>query len=171
MLPIWPNNEPTTYGRFKQTGPENLEPYQRQGCKTWQRCAERTILPQHKYPPGVPLLKSLRGGNAPSRMRPKTKVKEGSVPRKPAKWHLSPSEKSSALTWQARGDQHQNRSITGEIFSKPWSDPHTASMPWPGRASGVSHPHLKQREGDGKSEAWPPEIGTTWTRPWECNPA
>ncbi len=54
-LPIWPNNEPTTYGQFKQTGPENLEPYQRQGCKTWQRCAERTILPQHKYPPGVPL--------------------------------------------------------------------------------------------------------------------
>ncbi len=34
-LLIWSNNEPTTYGRFKQTGPENLEPYQRQGCKTW----------------------------------------------------------------------------------------------------------------------------------------
>ncbi len=95
-------------------------------------------------------------------------MKEGSAPRKPAKWHLSPSEKFSALTWQARGDQHQNRSITGEIFSKPWSDPHIASMPWPGRASGVSHPHLKQREGDGKSEEWPLENGTTWTRPWEC---
>ncbi len=33
-LPIWSNTEPTMYGRFKQTGPENLEPYQRQGCKT-----------------------------------------------------------------------------------------------------------------------------------------
>ncbi len=54
-LPIWSNNEPKTYGRFKQTGSENLESYQSQGCKTWQRCAERTILPQHKYPPGVPL--------------------------------------------------------------------------------------------------------------------
>ncbi len=54
-LPTWSNNEPTTYGRFKQTGSENLEPYQSQGCKTWQRCVERTILPQHKYPPGVPL--------------------------------------------------------------------------------------------------------------------
>ncbi len=54
-LPIWSNNEPTTYGWFKQTRSENLEPYQRQGCKTWQRCAERTILPQHKYLPGVPL--------------------------------------------------------------------------------------------------------------------
>ncbi len=54
-LPTWSNNEPTTYGRFKQTRSENLEPYQSQGCKTWQRCAERTILSQHKYPPGVPL--------------------------------------------------------------------------------------------------------------------
>ncbi len=41
--------------RFKQTRSENLEPYQRQGCRTWQRFAERTILPQHKYLPGVPL--------------------------------------------------------------------------------------------------------------------
>ncbi len=55
MLSLWSNNEPTTYGRFKQTRSENLEPYQCQGCKTWQRCAERTILPQHKYPAGVPL--------------------------------------------------------------------------------------------------------------------
>ncbi len=121
---------------------------------------------------GYPSKKSLRGGYAPSRMRPKTK-RWREFPRLVSQRNgsLSPSEKSSALTWQARGDQHQNRSITGEIFSKPWSDPHTASMPWPGRACGVSHPHLKQREGDGKSEAWPPEIETTWTRPWECNPA
>ncbi len=54
-LPLWSNNKPTTYGWFKQTRSENLEPYQCQGCKTWQRCAERIILPQHKHPPGVPL--------------------------------------------------------------------------------------------------------------------
>ncbi len=121
---------------------------------------------------GYPSKKSLRGGYAPSRMRPKTKRwREVPAPHKPAKWHLSPSEKSSVLMWQARSGQHQNTRITGRIFSKPWSDPHTASMPWPGRACGVSHPHLKQREEDGKSEAWLPEIKTMWTRPWEYNPA
>ncbi len=72
-LPVWSNNDPPRYGRFKQTGSENLEPYQCRGYKTWQRCAERTILLQHKYPPGYPSKKSLRGGYAPSRMRPKTK--------------------------------------------------------------------------------------------------
>ncbi len=59
---------------------------------------------------------------------------------------------SSALMWQARGGQHQNTPVTGRFFSKPWSDPHTASMPEPGRACEVSHPHSKQREEDGKSE-------------------
>ncbi len=81
-------------------------------------------------------------------------MKEGAAPHKPAKWRLSPSGKSSALMWQARGGQHQNTPATGRIFSKLWSDPHTASMPVPGRACEASHPRSKQREEDGKSEAW-----------------
>ncbi len=105
-------------------------------------------------------------------MRPKTKRwRKTTRQRKPAKWRLSPSEKSSALTWQARGGQHQNTPAIGRIFSKLWSDPHTASMPILARACEASHPHSKQREEDGKSEVWPPESETMWTRPWECNQA
>ncbi len=36
--------------------------------------------------------------------------------------------------WQARDGQHQNTPAIGRIFSKLWSDPHTAPMPVPGRA-------------------------------------
>ncbi len=54
-----PKTNQTAYGWFKQTEPENPEPYQYQGCRTWQKCAERTILPLHKYPPEEPLWKEL----------------------------------------------------------------------------------------------------------------
>ncbi len=155
----------------------------RQDLRTWSRFKVKIVKPDkgvRRGPScrhtnilqGYPSKKSLRGGHVPSRMRPKTK-RWRKVPRliSQRKWRLSPSEKSSALTWQARGGQHQNTPATGRIFSKPWSDPHTASMPVPGRACEASHPHSKQREEDGKSEVWPPESETMWTRPWECNQA
>ncbi len=172
-LPIWSNNEPTTYGRFKQTRPENLEPYQCQGCKTWQRCAERTILPQHKYPPGeYPSKKSLRGGYAPSRMRPKTK-RWREFPRLISQRNGISHPVRNPLLW--RGKPAANSTKTDQLlggFSPNLGAIHIQlQCPDRGRACGVSHPHLKQREEDGKSEAWPPEIETMWTRPWECNPA
>ncbi len=155
----------------------------RQDLRTWSRINVKVVKPDkgvRRGPScrntnilqGYPSKKSLRGGYASSRMRPKTK-RWREFPRLISQRNgvSHPVRNPLLWLWQARGDQHQNRSITGEIFSKPWSDPHTASMPWPGRACGVSHPHLKQREGDGKSEEWPLENEMTWTRPWECNPA
>ncbi len=91
-------------------------------------------------------------------MRPEDwEVKDGHAPRKPAKWHLSPSEKSFALMWQAHGGQHQNTHQLGGFFSKCWSGPHTSSMLELDWACEASHPHSKQRDEDGKSEVWPPE--------------
>ncbi len=149
----------------------------RQDMRTWSRIKVKVVKPDkgvRRGPAcrntnilqGYPSKKSLRGGYAPSRMRLKTKRwRKVPAPQKPAKWRLSPSEKSSVLMWQARGDQHQNTPATGRIFSKPWSNPHTTSMPVLGRACEGSHPHSKQRLEDGKSEVWPPESETMWTRP------
>ncbi len=155
----------------------------RQDLRTWSRINVEVVKPDkgvRRGPScrntnilqGYPSKKSLRGGYTPSRMRPKTK-RWRKVP-----LHISqrngfshPVRKSSVSMWPARSGQHQNTPVTGRIFSKTWSDPHTASMPELGRACEVSHPHSKQREEDGKSEVWPPESETMWTRPWECNQA
>ncbi len=154
----------------------------RQDLRTWSRIKVKVVKPDkgvRRGPScrntnifqGYPSKKSLRGGYAPSRMRPKTK-RWRKVLRLISQWNgVSHPVRNPVSMWQARGGQHQNTPATGRIFSKLWIDPHTASMPEPGRACEASHPHSKQREEDGKSEVWPPESETMWTRPSECNQA
>ncbi len=69
--------------------------------------------------------------------------------------------------WQVHGSQHQNTPATLKIFSKVWKGPHIFSKLGQDRVCEAFHPHLKQREEDRKSEAWPRELRENQNRHWD----